>query len=70
MWIAAALAKSPVHEAPITYDVAIASEELVLVHWDPADRCIAATVQVLEATLITADERLMRCPEIVVLVNR
>jgi PIN domain nuclease of toxin-antitoxin system len=70
VWIAEALAKSPVHEAPITYDVAMASEELVLDHWDPADRLIAATAQVLEATLITADERLIRCPGIAVLVNR
>jgi PIN domain nuclease of toxin-antitoxin system len=70
VWIAEALAKSPVHEAPITYDVAMASEELVLDHWDPADRLIAATAQVLEATLITADERLIRCPGIAVLVKR
>jgi PIN domain nuclease of toxin-antitoxin system len=70
VWIAEALAKSPVHEAPITYDVAMASEELVLDHWDPADRLIAATAQVLEATLIAADERLIRCPGIAVLANR
>ena len=69
-WIAEALAQSPVHEAPITYDVAVASEELLLDHWDAADRFIAATAQVREATLITADERLSRCPGITVLVNR
>ena len=69
-WIAQALAQSPVHEAAITYDVAMASEELVLDHWDAADRLIAATAQVREATLITADERLIQCPGIAVLANR
>jgi len=57
-WVADALAKSPVQEAPITYEIAMASEELALSHWDPADRFITATAQVLGATLITADARL------------
>ncbi len=30
VWIAEALAKSPVHEAPITYDVAVAAKSLCL----------------------------------------
>ena len=70
VWIAETPAKSPVHQAPITYDLAMASKELVFDHWDPADRFIAATAQVLEATLITAEERLIRCPGSAVLVNR
>ena len=49
-WGADALAKSPVQEAPITYEIAMASEELALSHWDPADRFITATAQVLGAT--------------------
>jgi PIN domain nuclease of toxin-antitoxin system len=69
-WVADALAKSPVREAPITYKVAMASERLALNHWDPADRFIAATAQVLEATLITADARLIACTDVTVLANR
>jgi PIN domain nuclease of toxin-antitoxin system len=48
----------------------MASEQLALNHWDPADVFIAATVEVLEATLITADERLIACSEITILANR
>jgi len=69
-WVADALAKSPVREAPITFDIATRSQQLALDHWDPADRFIAATAQALDATLITADERLIVCPGITVLANR
>jgi PIN domain nuclease of toxin-antitoxin system len=70
IWVAEALARSPVREAPITFDVAVTSEQLVLDHWDPADRFIAATARVLDATLITADERLIASSDIAVLANR
>lgn len=69
-WVAEAIARSPVREAPITFDVAVVSEQLVLDHWDPADRFIAATARVLDATLITADERLIGCSDIAVLASR
>ena len=69
-WVADALARSPVCEAPISVEVVMASEHLTLDHWDPADRFIAATARVLDAMLITADERLIGCPGIKVLVNR
>lgn len=69
-WVTNALAKSPVREAPVTYEVAIASDELAIDHWDPADRFIAATAIVLEATLITADARLIGCSDVTVLANR
>jgi PIN domain nuclease of toxin-antitoxin system len=41
-----------------------------LPHGDPADRLIAATAKVLELTLVTADERLMRSRQWKVLPNR
>jgi PIN domain nuclease of toxin-antitoxin system len=69
-WVADALARSPVCEVAISVEVVMASEKLTLDHWDPADRFIAATAGVLDATLITADERLMDCPGIAVLANR
>jgi PIN domain nuclease of toxin-antitoxin system len=61
-WVKEALTRSPVREAPVSVDIALASEQLTIDHWDPADRFIAATARVLDATLITADERLLACP--------
>ena len=69
-WVTEALGRSPVSEAPVSVEVVMTSEQLTLDHWDPADRFIAATARVLDATLITADERLMVCPGIKVLPNR
>ena len=46
------------------------SERLLLDHRDPADRFIAATAQVLDATLVTADERLIEAADLKVLANR
>jgi PIN domain nuclease of toxin-antitoxin system len=69
-WIAEALGRAPLREAAITHAIAIASEQLELDHCDPADRFIAATAQVLEATLITADKRLIEFADISVLANR
>jgi len=37
---------------------------------DPADRFLVATAKVYDLTLVTADERLLRIPEIQVLANR
>lgn len=59
IWVAAALARTPVREAPVTHAVAIESERLALNHWDPADRFIAATAVLLDATIVTADARLI-----------
>jgi PIN domain nuclease of toxin-antitoxin system len=69
-WITDALGRSPVCEVPVSFEVVMASEQLTLDHWDPADRFIAATARVLDATLITADERLVACPGIGVLPNQ
>jgi PIN domain nuclease of toxin-antitoxin system len=68
-WVTDALGRSPVCEVPVSFEVVMASEQLALDHWDPADRFIAATARVLDATLITADERLIPCPGIKVLPN-
>ena len=47
-----------IHELPLTGEAAIAAAGFGL-HGDPADRLIAATAWVAEATLVTADERLL-----------
>jgi PIN domain nuclease of toxin-antitoxin system len=43
-----------------TGEIAIVAGELDGLHGDPADRFIAATAIVHDATLVTADERLLR----------
>ena len=51
-------------EAPLTFDVALASRSISLPHEDPADRFIAASAKVYGLTLATADKRLSQCPDI------
>ncbi len=52
------LRSGPFHEAPLTHDVAVRSRKIKLSHEDPADHFIAATAQVYDLTLVTADKRL------------
>ncbi len=59
-WVDRALAAAPVHEAPITREVAVRSRSVRLDHEDPADRFLAATAEIYDLTLVTADERLLR----------
>ena len=47
-------------ELPLTGEIAIVASELEGLHGDPADRFIAATAIAHDATLITADDRLLR----------
>ncbi len=47
-------------ELPLTGEIAILASELDGLHSDPADRFIAATAITRDATLVTADERLLR----------
>ena len=68
-WVADALARAPLRAAPITHAVAMESERLSLDHWDPADRFIAATATLLDATLVTADARLIAARFLKVLSN-
>jgi PIN domain nuclease of toxin-antitoxin system len=59
-WIAATLAESPFREAPLTHEVALASDAIVLPHRDPADTFLAATAKVYDLTLVTADDNLLK----------
>jgi PIN domain nuclease of toxin-antitoxin system len=56
-------------EAPLTHQIALVAQQLNL-HQDPADRFLAATAQVLDLTLVTADERLLGLANIKTLANR
>jgi PIN domain nuclease of toxin-antitoxin system len=58
-----------IHEAPFTHEIALAARQLSM-HQDPADRILAATAQVLDLTLVTADQRLLGLGTIRTLANR
>jgi PIN domain nuclease of toxin-antitoxin system len=47
-------------ELPLTGEIGIAAAELEGLHSDPADRLIAATALAHDATLVTANEKLLR----------
>ena len=67
-WVARATA--PFREAPLTHEIALAARQLPLPYLDPADRFLAATAQVLDLTLVTADAGLLGLGEIATLGNR
>jgi PIN domain nuclease of toxin-antitoxin system len=56
-------------QAPFTHEIVIAAERLSL-HDDPADRFLAATAQVLDLTLVTADQKLLGLGAIRTMANR
>jgi PIN domain nuclease of toxin-antitoxin system len=66
-WLARATAGT--REAPLTHEIALAARQLQM-HQDPADRILAATAEVLDLTLVTADERLLGLGTIRTLGNR
>jgi PIN domain nuclease of toxin-antitoxin system len=66
-WLARATAGT--REAPLTHEIALVARQLSL-HQDPADRILAATTEVLDLTLVTADERLLGLGTIRTLGNR
>ena len=66
-WLARA--KQGLQEATITHEVAKAAAQIPM-HRDPADRFLVATAQVLDLTLVTADEKLLGLGAIQTLANR
>ena len=69
-WVEAALSRVPMHDAPLSREVAVRSRSVRVAHEDPADRFLAATADVYELTLVTADERLLRGKGFRTLANR
>ena len=69
-WVEAALSRVPMHDAPVSREVAIRSRSVRLEHEDPADRFLAATADVYELTLVTADDRVLRGKGFRTLANR
>ena len=66
-WLARATAGT--REAPLTHEIALVARQLPL-HQDPADRILAATAEVLDLTLVTADERLLGLGTMRTMANR
>lgn len=66
-WLARATAGT--REAPLTHEIALVARQLQM-HQDPADRILAATAEVLDLTLVTADARLLGLGTIRTLANR
>lgn len=69
-WVAEAVSHTPAHEAPLNFDVAIRSRDVMPTHPDPADRFLVATALVNDLTLVTADKRLIDARCCRVLANR
>ena len=69
-WVEAALSRAPMHDAPLSREVAVRSRSVRLDHEDPADRFLAATADVYELTLVTADDRVLRGKGFRTLANR
>ena len=69
-WVDAALSRVPMHDAPLSREVAVRSRSVRLEHEDAGDRFLAATAEVYELTLVTADERLLRGKGFRTLANR
>lgn len=67
-WLPQALAGIQRH-APLTHEIVMAAEKLTL-HRDPADRFLAATAQVHDLVLVTADRRLLGLEDIRTMANR
>jgi len=62
-------ATAGIREAPLTHEIAFRARQLPL-HQDPADRILVATAEVLDLTLVTADERLLGLGTIRTMANR
>ena len=59
-WVEDLLALPGLRLAPLEPSTAVASSRLPgVMHGDPADRILAATARHLDATLVTADEKLL-----------
>jgi PIN domain nuclease of toxin-antitoxin system len=69
-WVETALSRVPMRDAPLSREVAIRSRSVHLDHEDPADRFLAATADVFELTLVTADDRVLRGRGFRTLANR
>ena len=69
-WLRDALDQAPIEEAHVTREVAFVSRTLKTRHRDPVDRFLAATAQVFDLTLVTADADMLNIKGLNTLPNR
>lgn len=69
-WCKKSIQDLSLFEAPLNWEVAHELRFTLLGHRDPADRFLVATAKVYDLTLVTADEQLLKTPELKVLPNR
>lgn len=69
-WVQKAMSLAPLHEAPLTHEIALATRSIGLPHRDPTDRLLLATALVHGLTLVTADHSLGRSKQVPILLNR
>ena len=66
-WLAEATA--PLREASFTHEIVLLAQQLPLPHRDPADRLLAATAQLMNLTLVIADDKLLGMGTIRIMKN-
>lgn len=59
-WVETALTRTPMLEAPLNREVAFRNRTVRVANDDPADRFLAATADVYDLVLATADRRSLR----------
>jgi PIN domain nuclease of toxin-antitoxin system len=69
-WIFVAFNRVSFRDAPLTRDVALATETFALPHGDPMDVLLVASAKVYDLTLVTADTKLLASKACKVLSNR
>ena len=69
-WVNQSMKELSLQEASFTSAVAHELRFTLLGYKDPGDRFLVATARVYDLTLITADERLLRIPDLRLLPNR
>lgn len=69
-WVAQSMAMAPLKEAPLTMEVALATNKTHLSHRDPADAFLVATAKTFNLTLVTNDARMLSAKGISLLPNR
>ena len=69
-WAQRSIQQLQLHEAPLTFEVALETATLNLAHSDPSDRLIVASAKVFDLTLVTADLKLIAAPGLKIMPNR
>lgn len=70
VWLEKTMMRASLREAPLSLEIALATEQAVLPHGDPIDRFLVATARLLDLTLVTADQRLIEAAKCRILEAR